>query len=167
MARKKPIQPDPQRTDKAVLLNGFYFYMGGRLESVGRRASFMMALLGSFLGLASASITKGQTVSVEEKLAFLLSHPSILVGLVALVVLLFSEVAKFKASDDLLSRIGFSDEAVGGLHRIYANATVNDLFGEMIRNSRVVGSFLKKKVRLYNTGSILFVVAVVLFVCGW
>ena len=37
----------------------------------------------------------------------------------------------------------------------------------MIKNARIVGGFLKLKVRLYNAGSILFVIAVVLFVFGW
>lgn len=158
--------PDAQRTDKAGVLNAFYSYLGGRLDSVGRRASFMMALIGSFLGIASATLTKGQ-LSIHDKLIFLFSHPSILVGLAAMVVLLVSEVARVKASDDLFSRIGFSDHAVEELYRTYANATINELFGEMIKNARIVGGFLKKKVRLYNTGSVLFVIAVVLFVCGW
>ena len=102
MNTQSPTQPDAQRTDKAAVLNSFHMYMGGRLDSVGRRASFMIALIGSFLGVASAAITKRQSVSVWEKLAFLLSHPSILVGLVAMVILLFSEVAKIQASDDPL-----------------------------------------------------------------
>jgi hypothetical protein len=159
--------PDAQRTDKASVLNGFYTYLGARVDSVDRRAAFMMALLGSFLGVASAAITKGQFGSIEEKLVFLFTHPSILVGLVAMVVLLLSQIAKIKRSDDLLSRIGFSHDSVDELHRTYANAAINDLFGEMIKNARIVGGFLKKKVRLYNAGSILFVAAVVLFVCGW
>lgn len=167
MDAKPPAQPDAQRTDKAAILNGFYTYLGGRIDSVGRRASFMMALIGSFLGVASASLTKGELVSIQAKAVFLFSHPSILVGLAAMVVLLFSEIAKVKMSDDLLSRIGFSNDPVDELHRTYANATINDLFGEMIKNARIVGGFLKKKVRLYNAGSILFVIAVVTFVCGW
>ncbi len=166
MEDKKPVPPDTPRIDKAAILSGFYAYMGARLDSVGRRAAFMMAFIGSFLGIASATLTKGQ-MSLEQKLLFLVSHPSILIGLAAMIVLLASEVARIKASDDLLSRIGFSDKPVEDLHRTYANATINDLFGEMIKNARLVGSFLKLKVRLYNAGSILFVIAVVLFVCGW
>ena len=84
-----------------------------------------------------------------------------------MVLLLIAEIAKMKMSDDLLSRIGFSNDPVDELHRTYANATINDLFGEMIKNARIVGGFLKKKIRLYNAGSILFVIAVVMFVFGW
>jgi hypothetical protein len=159
--------PDAQRIDKAAVLTGFYAYLGARIDSVGRRAAFMMALLGSFLGIASAAMIKGQSASIEEKLVFLFTHPSILVGLAAIIVLLLSEIARLQSSDDLLSRIGFSHDPVDDLHRIYAHATINDLFGEMIKNARIVGGFLKLKVRLYNAGSVLFVVAVVLFVCGW
>ena len=159
--------PDAQRIDKAAVLTGFYAYLGARIDSVGRRAAFMMALLGSFLGIASAAMIKGQSASIEEKLFFLFTHPSILVGLAAMVVLLGSEIARLKASDDLLSRIGFSHDSVDDLYRIYAYATINDLFGEMIKNARIVGGFLKLKVRLYNAGSVLFVIAVVLFVFGW
>jgi hypothetical protein len=160
-------QPDTPRVDKAVVLSSFYSYLGSRLDSVGRRASFMLALLGSFLGVASASITRGQPASIAEKLLFLLSHPSILFGIAAIIVLLISEIAKIKPSDDLLSRIGFSDDVIGSLHQTYADSTINDLFGEMMKNTRIVGGFLKRKVRLYNAGSILFVVSITLFVCGW
>jgi hypothetical protein len=167
MARKILPQPDTPRVDKAALLQGFYLYLGGRLDSVGRRASFTMALLGSFLGVASASITRSEPASLMAKLSFLLSHPSILVGIMAMAVLLISEIAKIKPSDDLLTRIGFSDEAISGLHNAYLNATINDLFGEMIKNTRIVGGLLKKKVRFYNAGSVLFVVSITLFACGW
>jgi hypothetical protein len=159
-------QSDTPRVDKAALLNGFYLYLGGRIDSVGRRASFMMALLGSFLGVASAAITHGQPTSMATKLAFLLTHPSILTGIAAMGTLLLSEIAKISTSNDLFSRIGFSDEATPALQTIYRDATINELFGELIANARVVGSFLKRKVRLYNTGSVLFVVSVVLFLCG-
>lgn len=167
MAVETSSQVDTPRVDKAALLNGFYLYLGGRLDSVSRRASFTMALLGSFLGVASASITRNQSASLEAKLWFLVSHPSILVGIGAMAVLLVSETAKIKPSDDLLTRIGFSDEAINGLHHAYVISSINDLFGEMIKNTRVVGEFLKRKIRLYNTGSALFVITVVLFVCGW
>lgn len=160
-------RPDTPRVDKAAVLNGFYSYLGGRIDSVGRRAGFMMALLGSFLGVASASMTRDQVAPLGAKLIFLLSHPSILVGVAAMVVLLVAETAKIKTSDDLFSRIAFSDDMVAGLHESYVTSTINDLFGEMIKNTRIVGGFLKKKVRLYNVGSVLFVFAVLLFVCGW
>src|SRR5688500_4011908 len=165
--KEMPSLPDTQRTDKASVLNGFYTYLGARVDSVDRRAAFMMALLGSFLGVASTAITKGQFGSIGEKLVFLFSRPSILIGRVAMVVLLLSQIAKIKRSDDPLSLFGFSDHSADDLHRTYANATINDLFGEMIKNARLVGGFLQRKVRLYNAGSILFVIAVVLFVCGW
>ena len=167
MAKKISPQPVVPRVDKAVVLNGFYSYLGSRLDSVGRRASFTMALLGSFLGVASASITRGQPASLEAKLLFLLSHPSILFGIAAMTVLLLSEIAKIKSSNDLLSRIGFSGEALGGLHRTFVSSKIDDLFGEMITNTRIVGGFLRRKVRLYNAGSILFVISITLFVCGW
>ena len=167
MARKKSPTPDVPKVDKAVVLNGFYMYLGSRLDSVGRRAAFTMALLGSFLGVATASITRSQPASLEAKIWFLLSHPSILFGVASMIVLLISEIAKIKRSDDLLSRIGFSDEAIGGLQKTYNEATINDLFGELVKNTRIVGGFLKKKVRFYNAGSVLFVISITLFVCGW
>ena len=165
-SRDAPRAPDTPRVDKAALLNGFYIYLGGRIDSIGRRASFMKALLGSFLGVASAAITHGQPISLSAKVAFLLSHPSILSGIAAIGTLLFSEIAKVSISNDLFSRIGFSEEATSALHESYAEATINDLFGELIVNARIVGALLKRKVRLYNAGSILFVVSVVLFLCG-
>lgn len=167
MPEKESLQSDTPRVDKAAVLNSFYLYLGGRLDSVGRRAAFTMALLGSFLGVATSSITRAQPMSLEAKLWFLLSHPSILVGIASMIVLLISEIAKIKPSNDLLSRIGFTDEAVSALHQAYVSSTINDLFGEMIQNTRIVGGFLKKKVRLYNAGSILFVVSITLFACGW
>lgn len=166
MQSEKSDNLDTPRVDKAAILNSFYLYMGGRLDSVGRRASFMMALLGSFLGVASAAITHGQPISIAAKVAFLLTHPSILTGIAAMGTLLFSEIAKISQSGDLFSKIGFSEEATSALHTTYVNASINELFGEMIVNARVVGAFLKKKVRLYNVGSVLFVAAVLLFLCG-
>ena len=44
----------------------------------------------------------------------------------------------------------------------FQSSTVDVLFGEMIKSTRVVGGFLRKKIILYNTGSVLFVLAVVL-----
>jgi len=169
MAQKKAVASpaDSVRVDKAVVLNGFYLYLGGRLDSVGRRAAFTMALLGSFLGVASASITRNQSATLQDKLVFLLTHPSILFGIAAMITLLVSEIAKIKRSNDLLARIGFSSESADRLNEVYSTATINELFGEMIKSTRIVGGFLQKKVRLYNAGSILFVISIVLFVCGW
>ena len=50
---------------------------------------------------------------------------------------------------------------------IFLGTPINDLFAEMLQNIRIVGGFLKKKVWFYNCGSILFVIGVTLFVCGF
>lgn len=158
---------DTPRVDKAGLINGLYSYLGSRLDSVGRRASFTMALLGSFLGIATASIVRGETASLHDRLLYLAHHPSIVVGVVAMAVLMLGETARIKSSDDLWTRIAFSDEPLQPLHDKYVTSTVSELFGEVIHNTRIVGGFLKKKVRFYNCGLMLFVASVALFVLGF
>ena len=57
---------DLPRVDKAALLNGLHSYLGSRIDSIGRRASFMMALLGSFLGIAAmAVLLLGETAKIK------------------------------------------------------------------------------------------------------
>ena len=158
---------DAPRVDKTALLNGLHSYLGSRIDSIGRRASFMMALLGSFLGIAAGTIMHKQAASIPDKLLYLIQHPSIIIGIVAMAVLLLGETAKIQQSKDLWSRIAFSNESVTDLHQSFVGSSINDLFAEMIQNTRIVGGFLKKKVWFYNLGSILFVVGVILFVCGF
>jgi hypothetical protein len=158
--------PTVPRPDKAILLGSFYSYLGGRIDSIGRRAAFMMALLGSFLGFVSSPIVRSEA-SVAAKRDFLLAHPSLAVGIVAMVVLLLAEMARIKPSKDLLARIAFTEEDVKKLHDYYVESPVDVLFGDMIRSARVVGGFLRKKVFLYNTGAALFTFAVVLYVLGY
>src|SRR5689334_17546455 len=130
---------DTPRMDKAALINGLYSYLGSRIDSVGRRASFMMALIGSFLGIAAASIVRGEALSLEMRLRFLAHHPSILFGIAALAVLMFGEIARIRRSDDLWTRIAFSDEPLQPIHEKFVTAPVNGLFGEVIQNTRILG----------------------------
>jgi len=159
--------PDTPRVDKTAVLNGLHSYLGSRIDSIGRRASFMMALLGSFLGIAAGAIMHQQAATFGDKLAYFMRHPSIVVGIVAMALLLMGETAKIKNSSDLYSRIAFSDEPVADLHQTFVGTPINDLFAEMMQNIRIVGGFLKKKVWFYNCGSILFVIGVTMFVCGF
>jgi hypothetical protein len=157
---------DAVRPDKALVLSGLHQYLGGRIDSVGRRAAFTMALLGSFLGFISSPLVRNET-SLSAKVAFLLAHPSFLVGIAAMITLLMAEIARIKRSDDLLTRIAFSSDDLDDLCLVYRDSSSEVLFGELIKNVRIVGGFLRKKVILYNAGSFLFVLAVILYVLGF
>jgi hypothetical protein len=154
---------------KHALLTTFYEYMGNRVESLGRRASLMMALLGSFLGFALAPLYRDQQVpmTTADKFQFILWHPSILIGLVGLSVLLWSETARFRRSDDLLTRIAFSTEDIASVQVDYRNVTTDQMAAQMIANMRLVGQFLKLKASTYNAGCALFVLCVFFHTAGF
>jgi hypothetical protein len=158
--------PSIPRPDKAILLGAFYQYLGGRIDSVGRRASFTMALIASFLGFVSSPIVRGES-TMAAKWSFVLAHPSLLIAIVAMLLLLAAEIARIKPSDDLLTRIAFSNDDPATLRQAYADASAEELFGEMIKNARIVGGFLRKKVVMYDVGAGLFVLAAILYVFGF
>ena len=159
--------PSPPATiDKAALLAALYGYLGGRIDSVGRRSSLLMAFLASFLAFAATPVLREQGTTAGSKMQFALSHPSILIGLLGMLVLMISELARIKASDDLFTKIAFTDADLAALSETYTTSPIGSIFHELITNIRVVGGFVKKKVFMYNTGCALFVLSVGLFVFG-
>ena len=89
-----------------------------------------------------------QAATFGDKLGYFLRHPSIVIGILAMALLLIGETAKIKNSGDLYSRIAFSDEPIKDLHQSFVGAPINELFAELMHNIRIVGGFLKKKVWL-------------------
>lgn len=158
--------PIPPKQDKAALLAALYGYLGGRIDSMGRRSSLLMVFLASFLGFAMSPMMKNADASAAEKLRFALHHPSLAVGIAGMIVLLWSELARVRAADDLFTKIAFSDAELGPLQNQFAKTPIDPLFKEMIANTRIVGEVLRRKVRMYNAGSILFVVSVTLYALG-
>jgi hypothetical protein len=169
--RQKRLQvdapPPPPKQDKAALLCALYGYLGARIDSVGRRSSLLMAFLASFLGFALSPLMRTSDTSVSEKLQFTLSHPSLAVGIAGMIVLLWSELARVRRADDLFTKIAFSDVEIGPLQDQFVTSTIDPLFKEMIANTRIVGGFLRRKVKMYNAGAVLFVVSVTLYALGF
>ncbi|MGH1574937.1 hypothetical protein ACRAWG_35245 [Methylobacterium sp. P31] len=161
-----PTPPTPAKIDKAALLGSFHSYLGGRIDTIGRRSALLMAFLASFLGVATSPVLKGVDPASSTKVMFALSHPSIPVGIVGMVVLLWSELARVRTADDLFTRIAFTDVELGALQDQYVEAHVDALFRDSIVNMRVVGNFLRAKIKLYNAGCVLFVVSVSLYALG-
>lgn len=157
--------PHPKQ-DKAALLAALYHYLGGRIDSIARRSSLLMAFLASFLGFAMSPLMRRETASASEKFDFIIYHPSLLIGVGGMVILLWSELARVRKADDLFSRIAFSDTDIDQLQSQYIESSIDDLFREMIADIRIVGGFLRRKVRLYNAGAILFAVSVSLYALG-
>jgi hypothetical protein len=159
--------PTHPKQDKAALLAALYGYLGGRIDSVARRSSLLMAFIGSFLGFAISPLVRNAETSELEKLAYVLSHPSLTIGIGAMIILLWSELARVQRADDLFTRIAFSDSEIGALQDLFVKSPIDPLFREMIANTRIVGGFLRRKVKMYNAGSILFVVSVALYALGF
>ncbi|ACA15504.1 hypothetical protein M446_0955 [Methylobacterium sp. 4-46] len=158
--------PSHPRQDRAALLAAFYQYLGGRLDSVARRSSLLMAFLASFLGFAVSPLMRGGTTPILEKAAFAASHPSLWAGVAGMVVLLWSELARVRRSADLFSRIAFAEDDLAALQERFVASPIDTLFREAIANLRVVGGLLRRKIRLYNAGVALFVLSVTLSVIG-
>jgi len=157
----------PPKQDKAALLSALYGYLGGRIDSIGRRASLLMAFLASFLGFAISPLMKNADTSAAEKLQFILLHPSLTVGIAGMIVLLWSELARVMRADDLFTQMAFSDVPIDPLQDHFIQSTIDSLFREMIANTRIVGGFLRRKVKMYNAGAVLFVVSVTLYALGF
>lgn len=81
-------QSTSPKTDKAQLLGHFYQYLGGRIDSVSRRSSLMMAFLASFLAFATSPLLKDNMITASGKLQYALSHPSIVLSLADVFLLL-------------------------------------------------------------------------------
>jgi hypothetical protein len=154
------------KVDKSNLLSASMHYTQARLESVGRRASNTMIFLGSFLAFATSPLFHGEPATAEAKWRFALSHPSVLVGLLGLVVLLWSEIARVRRAEDMFSRIVFSDADLAPLRLRFVEAPIDDLLPEMIDMLRIAGTFLRRRIMFYNVGCVLFAVSVALFVVG-
>ena len=162
--KSKPSAPE---TEKALTLNAIYQYLGALLESVARRASITMVLLGSFLGFAATGVLKTDGMNLHAKITFALTHPSIILGLAGMFFLLWCETAKVKRQNDFVSRIAFTDEPLNKLTAFYQKAGRAEVFSEMIKSIRLVGVLLRKKILFYNIGSLLFVLAITLYVAGF
>jgi hypothetical protein len=158
--------PVPVKIDKSALLASFHAYLGGRIDTVGRRSSLLMAFLASFLSFAASPVLKGSDVASSAKMMFALSHPSILVGIAGMVVLLWSELARVHARDDLFTGIAFTDAELSSFQDKFVEAHIDAAFREFIANSRVVGRLLRTKIKLYNVGSVMFVICVSLYAFG-
>ena len=158
--------PTHPKQDKAALLSALYHYLGGRINSVARRSSLLMAFIASFLGFAISPVVRAADASGADKLVYVLRHPSLTIGIAAMIILLWSELARVQRADDLFTRIAFSDVEIGPLQDLFVASPIDPLFREMIANTRIVGGFLRRKVRMYNAGSILFVVSVALYAVG-
>lgn len=155
------------KQDKAALVSALYGYLGGRIDSVGRRSSLLTAFLASFLGFAISPLVKNADTSAAEKLLLILLHPSLMTGITGMIVLLWSELARVRRADDLFTKIAFSDLEIGPLQDQFVKSTIDQLFKEMIANTRIVGGILRRKVKMYNVGSIFFVVSVTLHALGF
>jgi hypothetical protein len=161
------IQPSLPKTDKAQLLGHFYGYLGGRLDSLSRRSSLLMVFLASYLGFASSPVLKGEMATASAKLVYALSHPSIVLGIVGVMVLLWSELARIRESDDLFSKIVFTDQKLDPLQTMYITASSDAIFEQLITNMRGVGTLLRRKIAFYNIGSVLFVASIAFYVIGY
>ena len=75
--------------------------------------------------------------------------------------------ARVKSADDLFTKIAFSDEPIDPLKDHFVQSTIDPLFREMIANTRIVGGFLRRKVKMYNAGAVHFVVSVTLYALGF
>ena len=71
-----------------------------------------------------------------------------------------------KSSDDLFSKIAFTDIDLGTLQANYTTAHIDGIFEQLIASMRIVGAFLRRKVLLYNIGCAMFVASVLLFIVG-
>jgi hypothetical protein len=60
-----------------------------------------------------------------------------------------------------------SDVEIGPLQEQFVTSAIDPLFKEMIANTRIVGGFLRRKVKMYNAGAVLFVVSVTLYALGF
>jgi hypothetical protein len=161
------VPPTPPKQDKAALLSALYGYLGGRIDSIGRRASLLMAFLASFLGFAISPLMKKADATAGERLQFVLYHPSLTVGIAGMIVLLWSELARVTRADDLFTKMAFSDVEIGPFQDQFVKSAIDPLFREMIANTRIVGGFLRRKVKMYNAGAVLFVVSVTLYALGF
>ncbi|MEO5699176.1 MAG: hypothetical protein ABIS17_13635 [Casimicrobiaceae bacterium] len=155
------------KLDRAQLLSTLYQYLSQRLESLTHRCSLLLAVLASYLGfITSGLMHDGHTLSVD-KLMYAVTHPSVLIGLAGIAVLAWAETGKIKRSDDLFAQLAFSDIELGKLHDTFNKSTIDELFGHMMANIRVVGGFVRHKVKLYNMGAMLFVVSICLYIIGF
>jgi hypothetical protein len=125
-----------------------------------------MGFLASFLAFASSSLVQSERAT-QTIIQFLLLHPSVCVGLTAIGALMWAELGRTRKSDDLFTRIGFGDGDYQGAQADFVAATIDELFRQMIANSRIVVEFIQRKIFWYNTASALFVFAVALFVFGY
>jgi hypothetical protein len=64
----------PPKQDKAALLAAFYGHLGRRITSLGRRSSFLIAFLASFLGFTASPLRNSDAVAAE-KLGFVVRPP--------------------------------------------------------------------------------------------
>ena len=101
--------PTPAKQDKAALLSAFYGHLGRRITSLGRRSSFLIAFLASFLGFMASPLVRNADASAAERLGFVLRHPSLTTGLAGVVVLLWSQLARMRRADDLFTKIASPD----------------------------------------------------------
>lgn len=81
-------------------------------------------------------------------------------------VILWSELARVKKSDDLLSRIAFSGEDLKKLQDQLVKCSDAAILGDMAANTRIVGGFLARKSQLLNFGTALFVLSVAFYAVG-
>ena len=159
--------PTPAKQDKAALLAAFYGHLGRRITSLGRRSSFLIAFLASFLGFTASPLVRNADASAAEKLGFVLRHPSLTTGLAGVVVLLWSQLARMRRADDLFTKIASPDAEPAPLQDQFVASTIDPLFREMIANTRIEGEFLRRKVRMFDAGAFLFVLSVTLYALGF
>jgi hypothetical protein len=126
-----------------------------------------MAFIASFLGFAISPLVRSADTSETEKLTYILRHPSLTIGIAAMIILLWSDLARVQRADDLFTLIAFSDSEIGPLQEQFISSPIDPLFSQMIANTRIVGGFLRRKVKMYNAGSILFVASVALYALGF
>jgi hypothetical protein len=164
---EQPAQLSLPKADKAQLLGHFYGYLGGRIDSLSRRSSLLMVFLASYLGFVSSPVLKGEIATSGAKLEYALSHPSIVLGIIGVLVLLWSELARIRPTDDLFSRIVFTDHNLGLLQSMYITESSDAIFEQLITNMRGLGALLRRKIAFYNIGSILFVISIAFYVVGY
>ena len=164
---EQPSQSNSPKTDKAQLLGHFYGYIGGRIDSLSRRSSLLMVFLASYLGFVSSPLLKGEIATAAAKFEYALRHPSIVLGIAGILVLLWSELARTTESDDLFSRIVFTDHELGPLQNLYVSTSSDALFEHLIANMRGLGGLLRRKIAFYNIGSILFILSIASYVIGY
>src|SRR3954470_2891451 len=122
--------PAPAKQDKAALLAALYGHLGRRITSLGRRSSFVIAVLASFLGFTASPLVRNADASAAEKLGFDLRHPSLTTGLAGVVVLLWSQLARARRADDLFTQIAFSDTEPAALQDQFVASTIDPLLRE-------------------------------------